>query len=208
MVDLHLLKRTDCELLHCGRSSNAGSFAAALASGHAFEVQIAALYPGLGAKLPEVQRRMKGHVRNGWHRAGLHDALGALAAALTPQAATAFDAATEPTQAATPAPAGPAQEEPGQASDAAEAAMETDAADKDADNERVRELRKHLEPCPYFEADKVTTVAQALRARLGNEVAARLLQGAKQSVLKDSCGKKRKVLKEGCPKGKAWRVRR
>ena len=205
MADLHLLKRTDSELLHCGRSSNARSFAAALANGHAFEVQIAALYPGLGAKLPEVQRRMGGHVRNGWHRVGLHDALGALAATLTPEAATALDAAAEPAPAAAPTPVGPAQEEPGHASDAT--AMETDAADEDANTERVSELRKHLEPCPYKEADKVTTVAQVLRARLGKDAAERLLLGAKQSVLKDSCGRKRKVLKEGCPTGKAWRVR-
>ena len=86
--------------------------------------------------------------------------------------------------------------------------METDATDEGADNERVSELRKHLEPCPYIEADKVVDVAQALRARLGKGAAERLLLGARRSVLKDSCGKKRKVLKEGCPTGKAWRVRR
>ena len=60
---------------------------------------------------------------------------------------------------------------------------------------------------PIQEADKVNAVAQALRARLGKDAAERLLLGAKQSVLKDSCGRKRKVLKEGCPTGKAWRVR-
>ena len=41
-MDLHLLRRTDNEMLHVGRSNNASSMAASLGSGHAFEVRLAA----------------------------------------------------------------------------------------------------------------------------------------------------------------------
>ena len=83
MADLHLLRRTDNEMLHIGRSDDTSGFATALGSGHAFEVRIAALFPGLGPRLPEVQQRAPGHVANGWHRADLQEALTAVLAAST-----------------------------------------------------------------------------------------------------------------------------
>ena len=184
-------------MLHIGHSNNAGSFAAALGNGHAFEVRIAALFPGLGARLPEVLRQAPGHVTNGWHRAGLLEALTAVTAALTPTQTLPPGETT----------AGPevVPEEAGQASDAA--AMETDSDATEACSARANELEKYLETCPYAEADKAVEVTRALTGKLGKEAAMQLLRGAKQCVLKDANGKKRKVLKEGCPKGKAWRLR-
>ena len=198
-MDLHLLRRTDSELLHLGRSNNASSFAAALGSGHAFEVQIAAMCPGLGARLPEVQRRMGGHVKNGWHSTGLHTALAAVAAAVMPAQLVA--------PGDTAAGVEPVQDELGKPSHATNGAMETEPPKATEASEEVMELRKHLETCPYLEADKTVDVTRALRAALGKEAATRLLRGAKQCVLKGRDGKKRKVLKEGCAKGQAWRVK-
>ena len=187
MADLHLLRRTDNEMLHIGRSDDTSGFATALGSGHAFEVRIAALFPGLGPRLPEVQQRAPGHVANGWHRADLQEAL------------TAVLAASTGVQAAPPCEtlAGP------------RVATETDRAGATkACGAGASELEKHLEACPYTEADSAVDVARALKEKLGKEAAGHLLRGARRCVLKGVDGKKRKVLKEGCPKGKAWRMRK
>ena len=190
-MDLHLLQRTDSELLHIGRSDDASSLAMALGSGHAFEVRIAALFPGLGPRLPEVQRGVPGHMANGWHRARLQEALKAVVAAVTDAQAAPCNTATEPRLAAC-----------GKAGDAT--AMETGSSEAT----KAGGLEKHLEVCPYTEADRATDVVRALTEKLGKEAAAQLLRGARQCVLKGADGKKRKVLKEGCPKGKAWRLRK
>ena len=188
-MDLHLLRRTDNEMLHLGRSNNASSMAAGLGSGHAFEVRIAALFPGLGPRLPEVQQRVPGHVANGWHVAGLQEALKAVLAALE----------------TAPAPA-PVPHAAGQASDAA---METDSSEtSEASSAVVSELHKHLEMCPHVEADKFVDVARALTEKLGKEAAAKLLKNAKYCSLMSANGTKQKLLKEGCPRGRAWRVRK
>ena len=191
-MDLHLLRRTDNEMLHVGRSNNASSMAASLGSGHAFEVRLAALFPGLGPRLPEVHQRVTGHVTNGWHVAGLQDALKAVLAAWeTAQAAPA------------PAPQVPS----GQASDTA--ATETDSTETtEACSARASELQKYLEMRPYGEADKAIDVARVLTEKLGKEASVQLLKNAKHCSLMGANGKKRKVLKEGCPRGKAWRVRK
>ena len=187
MADLHVLRRTDSELLHVARSDDATKCAAALGSDHAFDVEVAALLPGLGPQLPRVQQHLGRPVKGCWYAAPLPLVLGAVATSMAQPAVPAAPAADMPVG------GGGAE------------AMETGSEEPGAEAEP---LQQYLEPCSIAEADKAADVLRALRERVGKEAAALLLRGARQVTLAGADGKKRRVYKAGRVRGEALRLKR
>jgi hypothetical protein len=183
MADLHVLRRTDSDLLHVARSDDAARCAAALGSGQAFEVEVAAVLPGLGAQLPAVQQRLGAPVRACWYAAPLAVVLSALAASM-------------------------AQPEPAAAADAGPVGGESTDAMESCEEEEAGPLQQYLEPCSIAEADKAADVLRALRERLGKQEADAVLRCARQVTLAGADGKKRRVFKAGRVRGQALRLKR
>ena len=187
MADLHVLRRTDSELLHVARSDDATKCAAALGGDHAFDVEVAALLPGLGPQLPCVQQHLGMPVKGCWYAAPLPLVLEAVAASVAQPAV----------------PAAPAVDMPvGEASvEAMEGCSEEPGADADP-------LRQYLEPCSIAEADKAADVLRMLREKVGKEATELLLRGARQVTLAGADGRKRRVSKAGRTRGEALRLER
>jgi hypothetical protein len=98
-MDLHLVRRADNGLLQVHRSNDAGAWAEALASGRAFEVEVLAVFPRMGERLPQVLWQLGAPLKGNWYEEGLAAALRALLNALEDgEAATAV--AKPPTEAA------------------------------------------------------------------------------------------------------------
>ena len=201
MAHLHVLQRSDSELLHVARSDDATKCAAALGSDQAFDVDVAALLPGLGPWLPAAQQRLRAPVKGCWYKAPLPVVLGAVAASM--------EQAAGPT-----APAGPEGE--GDAMEICEGARSeaglvgprgVTKATPTAEAEGAEPLQEYLEVCSIAEADKAADVMRALREKLGKEAAKQLLRNARQVTLASADGKKRRVFKVGQVRGQALRLR-
>jgi len=187
LAHLSVLRRTDSELLHVARSDDATKCAAALGSDQAFDVEVAALLPGLGPQLPCVQQRLGKPVRGCWYAAPLPLVLGAVATSMVQPAV----------------PAAPEVAVTGGGDSVG--AMETcsEEAEGEADP-----LQQYLEPCSIAEADKAADVLRALRQKAGKEATEQLLRGARQVTLAAADGKKRRVFKAGRTRGEALRLKR
>jgi hypothetical protein len=203
MADLHVLRRSDSELLHVARSDDAVKCAAALSSDQAFDVQVAALLPGLGPWLPAVQQRLRAPVKGCWYAAPLPAVLGAMAASMEQAAGPAAPAGPEGGDDVMEICEGVCSEAglagPRRVTKAAPV-VEGEGADADP-------LQEYLEVCSIAEADKAADVTRALGERLGKEAAKQLLRSARQVALAGADGKKRRVFKAGRVRGQALRLR-
>ena len=72
MADLHVLRRSDSDLLLIHAGSTPKQLAKKLAEGHAFEVSVALTLRGFG-HLTLCQSNAPGHIRNGWLQATLEE---------------------------------------------------------------------------------------------------------------------------------------
>ncbi|OYV32740.1 MAG: hypothetical protein B7Z80_26045 [Rhodospirillales bacterium 20-64-7] len=85
-MDLHLVRRADNGLLQVHRSNDASAWAEALASGHAFDVEVLAIFPEMGERLPQVLWQLGSPLKGNWYEESLTSALRALLDALEDKA--------------------------------------------------------------------------------------------------------------------------
>lgn len=92
MSTLHVLRRTDSDLLHIGRSDNTADCALALSAEQAFDIEVCLSLPNMGEQLPALQRRLGAPVKGCWYAAALPAVLSAMASSLAePPAAPASE---------------------------------------------------------------------------------------------------------------------
>ena len=194
MADLHVLCRSDSNLLHIACSDDVARCAARLDADQAFDVKIAALLPGLGCHLPAVQRHLRAPVKGHWYAVALPAALQAMAAGVPHIAACGAEAAETCRDGETLSH-----------SDSGTGAVSVGSSIRAEVDE---EWRQFLEPCTIAEADRAVVVLRALREKLGKPVTKQVLRNARQVALKGSDGVKRRVWKVGHVRGQALRLRR
>ena len=77
-MDLHVLRRVDRDMLQPHRSNDAHAWAEALASGHAFDVEVLAVFPKMGEHLARLQWHLGPAMKGNWYKESFKTVLRAL----------------------------------------------------------------------------------------------------------------------------------
>ena len=193
MASLHILRRSDTGLLHIDASDDPIAVAAGLGTNHVFEVTPVAVFPGLGGALPAVRWILGPDLKCSWYNASISEALAAIANVIEEtqeDEPTPKRPKTDP-QPVLQQPNPPPPPQPQPPSSPAETLMQ------------------HVELCTSIEADKACDITKALKQRVGDDTARRMLLETSQVSAPDGTGRKRRVLKlvGACARGEALRLK-
>jgi hypothetical protein len=191
MASLHVLRRTDTQIIQVACSDDAVAYAAALSKDQAFEVEVLAVLNGAGGLLEAVQRDLGPSVKGAWYNKGLGEVLASVVEALESEDSLPVEDEERP-----PKRQRPAQEE-----------LEAQPEPRQPTTLPAA-LAEHLEICRSSEAPKALEVIRALKQRLSTEAAHALLKDLHQVSVSDAAGHKRRILKPAsCARGEALRLR-
>ena len=215
-MDLHVLKRSDSELLHIFWGDDPQELAAQLSAQQAFSVSVILSVRGVGGLLRGL--KVPGHVRNGWHAISLAcvatwvrqeaeaqisrqlEALCAVPSDPTPGAVRSTTASQEDNESEfemTPSEearefgtGGQADTTPSQ--EQAEAEDMEEAEEHDEGVEEV-DLSDTLLQCRPKDADKATLVRKKLLSTIGHDDTRLLLEDYRECSMKSAEGVYRRV---------------
>jgi hypothetical protein len=194
MASLHILRRSDTGLLHIDACDDPIVVAAGLSTNHAFEVTPVAVFPGLGGALPAVRWILGPELKCSWYNASISEALAAIGGVLEEdqedepppkRAKTDLQPDLQPISHLPPPQPHPENMPPAET------------------------LMQHVELCTSIEADKACDITKALKQKVGDETARRMLLETSQVSAPDETGRKRRVLKlaGACARGEALRLK-